>query len=62
MSTSHNDDSTSTRTLVGWLCPSRPDGPIIPLHALIDPCGGDRPVYDDGTIGPPPNASYETPS
>lgn len=45
------------RRLVGYLCPSRPDGPLIPPGALYDPCGGDRAVYSDGTMDPPPSAT-----
>jgi hypothetical protein len=45
------------RRLIGYLCPKMPDGPMIPPHALYDPCGGDRAVYSDGTLGPDPRGS-----
>jgi hypothetical protein len=31
--------------LVGWWCPSMPDGPLIPPGRNVDPCGQDVPVY-----------------
>lgn len=42
---------TEGRYRVGWLCPSMPDGPIIPAGSLVDPCGKDVPVWSDGTMG-----------
>lgn len=50
------------RHLVGWLCPSRPDGPLIPPNRLTDPCGRDRAVYSDGTMDPAETACAERPT
>ena len=57
---SHNAD-TEGRYVVGWLCPSMPDGPMIPVGRLCDPCGKDVPVWSDSTMGyPSHNGSSET--
>lgn len=47
--------------LIGYLCPKRPDGPLIPPQALTDPCGHDVPVYSDTIPPPPPAPSAEDP-
>lgn len=39
-----------TRRLVGYWCPSMPDGPLIPPKAHTDPCGKDVAVWSDRAI------------
>jgi hypothetical protein len=47
----YNHDHPVLVYIIGWLCPSMPDGPMVPAGRLVDPCGEDVPVWSDGSLG-----------
>lgn len=44
-----HDVTTERPYIVGYACPSRPDGPLKPTP-FEDPCGKDKAVWSDGTM------------